>query len=84
MRGEDGELLTYPQALEKAVSAIVHGVGKEPGELKLEGINTRADILKLYTCMYWYSCSCRIPVYSCRCTAVRVHAHTVLNLVVQL
>jgi len=45
MRGEDGELLTYPQALEKAVSAIVHGVGKEPGELKLEGINTRADIL---------------------------------------
>jgi hypothetical protein len=45
MTGEDGELLTYSQALEKAVSAIVYGVGKEPGELKLEGINTRTDVL---------------------------------------
>ena len=44
-RGEDGELLTYEQALEKAVSAIIYGVGKEPGELKLEGVNTRAEIL---------------------------------------
>ena len=45
MRGEDGELLTYEEALAKAAGAIVYGVGKEPGELKLEGINTRIEVL---------------------------------------
>jgi len=45
MTGEDGELLTYEEALAKAAGAIVYGVGKEPGELKLEGINTRTEVL---------------------------------------
>ena len=40
-----GEKMTYAEALQEAVGSIVYGVGKEPGELKLEGINTRTDVL---------------------------------------
>ena len=45
MTKEDGTKFTYQEALAEATGSILYGVKNEPGELKLEGVGSRADVL---------------------------------------